>query len=264
MRKVTSSLNVIRSTCFVWLISRALSLSALSCILETYNEFSIVHSWLPSQQNSWLPNGYKLPENLLADITDSEEHLVMVKKKIEDYSGCGAKTPSSNVTDRTSVTLCEIPDLGGKVLIELLSFFLVIKFFLSVIVDRNSLPNILTDTSKEETKIATIPMKKWKKMVDTITTSTQNPDSLGKFINDESGHRKRDRKTALTKSLSQDQWKEMRSQLKDLLSEITNTKSSEKTLPSAKLTILYWLADPSFKGSKPKCWDANYSQWKYK
>ena len=77
----------------------------------------MVHSWLPSQQNSWLPNGYKLPENLLADITDSEEHLEVVKKKIEDYSGCGTKAPSSNVTDRASVTLCEksIPDLGGKV-----------------------------------------------------------------------------------------------------------------------------------------------------
>lgn len=224
----------------------ALSISTLSCILETYEEFSNFCPCLPSQQNTWLPSGYKLPESLLADITHSKEHLAVIKKKIEDC--CPTKKASStNITSRLSAGPHKnIQDVG-------------------VIVQRDSIPQSLPDLTTEEAKasaaIPIIPTKKWKKIVKSVTQLTESSDSLAKFISDESGHRKRDRKTAVTKSLSQDQWKEMRGQLKDTLSEIMNAKSSDKTLSSAKFMILYWLADPSFKGSKPSSWESSYSKY---
>ena len=70
-----------------------------------------------------------------------------------------------------------------------------------------------------------IPVKKWRKFVKAAGQASTSPESLLKFVSEESLHRKRDRKSALTKSLNQDQWKEMRGQIKEAASQVTDTET---------------------------------------
>ena len=68
---------------------------------------------------------------------------------------------------------------------------------------------------------------------------TKTVDLLKQFVDDESGHRKKDRKTAVTKALSQDQWKQLRKYIKE------QADKEEANLSEISETILSYIANPS-------------------
>jgi len=243
----------------------ALSLSTLSAVLEAYEEHFKVHSCLPKHSSNWLPDDYQLPKSLLADICSSEEQLTVISKKMED---CCVGIVNARQESKTSRTQPEVivaeedskqPDLGVVVErpdIQLANEDKTNQQFREILLCDNDLNQSDLGVIVERPEVSQgkdISAKRWRKMVQCVGQTTSSPELLAKFAADESSHRKRDRKSALTKNLSQEQWKEMRTQIKDTLAESSAT-SKKAQLESAQKLILYWLADPKFKGLKPDCW----------
>ena len=102
-----------------------------------------------------------------------------------------------------------------------------------------------------------IPKTRWKKIVKRIEKVTLSQESLTQFVSEETSHRKKDRKSAITKNLSQDDWKQLRAQVKDKLGQMEGVQKPKQILQQTKKTLLYWIVNPSLKGAKPPEW-ANY------
>jgi len=249
----------------------ALSLSALSTLTGVYEAFVRIHPCLPSHQSEWLPQGYKLPSSdLLVAITDNAQHLETVRKKLRD--NCNAvKTRTTPAAETSNL----FKDEGTQNVVHHQEPSQQ-PLDVGVVIDRNSLKlaeNVLQEVAelqpqqpaKDKTAGSSeIPAKKWRKFVKAAGQASTSPESLLRFVSEESLHRKRDRKSALTKSLNQDQWKEMRGQIKEAASQLNSEADSQLVkigLRSVSRSILHWMADPSFKGQKPGCWDKTYAKF---
>lgn len=99
--------------------------------------------------------------------------------------------------------------------------------------------------SKESAGKLPCTPKLWERLCD-ATSQWKSVEDVLAFVQMETAERKQNRKGALTKKLGQDQWKELRSKLKDMCSDDKIKMKKVRTV--ARLWVLF----PETKGFVPR------------
>ena len=121
------------------------------------------------------------------------------------------------------------------------------------------LPENAKQSSHETELNVPCSKKKWEKIHEKAAYHTKTPKTLKSFVQEENKLRKTDRKNALTKALEQNQWKEMRGELRHYSDKIEkvekgNKVEENKLLKKTRNFIICWILFPNCHGSKPGNW----------
>ncbi len=119
---------------------------------------------------------------------------------------------------------------------------------------------LLKPKAEEEPSINSLPCSKRRfsavrATVDRLTT----PEDIIKFTEEETRARKVSRKEAVTKRLSQEQWKLLRSHLKSAMAAAESKNERQlkrREVGAVRDTVLYWVLFPELEGERPANWEA--------
>jgi len=196
-----------------------LSLSLLREILPLYQALRELYDChLPTPSTSWLPETYHLPADLLNELTqnDDDGSFTSIAKRLSlDH---GRQQPGERLSPP--------PSEGHSAEDTSVDF--------GVVVDSSSKGVMVSSV-----KLHTQQQRAKKRVQKRVEAVTKTVGLLKQFVADESGHRKKDRKTAVTKALSQDQWKQLRKYIKE------QADREEADLSEISETILSYIANPS-------------------
>lgn len=204
-------------------VSRIWKVSITSMVLvsQSYERLvKLAENLLPESPVLFLPENYVLPSTLICP--DNDELLEKAKQALPD-----------EYFPKFSPTLKSEDTFG-------------------TIIKRTNIDEITSSVEPKEEECGK-KQKQWTRIVACVD-KLKNKQDVVNFIHDETQNRKINRKKSVTKSMEQNQWKELRNTLKGIVQNISTSnkkKEKQKWLSSAREKIICWALFPSLKGEKP-------------
>lgn len=245
-----------------------LSISMLVLVEKAYDCFLLLVPLLPANKSSIKDQDYcEFPKNIAQEITEDkcESFFQKFKNVVNNDNLPKFVSILANPLDvkqqidlGLSIDTGEV--IGREDLVEVASPATTLS---PALISNSTIPvddHIVQLPQQNDSKQLHIPCscKKWSKLNEKISSSTQNSHALRLFVQDENKLRKTCRNTAFTKILGQAQWKVLRNDLNDCLDKLANAtkdkKKQNKLLKRSKNLLMCWMLYPRLKGVKPINW----------